>query len=176
MDENQSNINTGNNNMKWILIAVAVIVIVALAVGGFYFINSSTENITDDVASEGEDAEGEVMINENVTEESTVNEGDETGYTDGTYTAVGIYSYHSGTESIEVALTLESGVITGSSVVAQAEHPTSVRLQDDFIANYESEVVGKNIDEVKLGKISGSSLTPLGFNAAVEDIRAQAQS
>jgi hypothetical protein len=36
-------------------------------------------------------------------------------------------------------------------------------------------VVGKNIDEVNLGKVSGSSLTPIGFNNAIEDIRSQAK-
>jgi hypothetical protein len=35
-------------------------------------------------------------------------------------------------------------------------------------------VVGRNIDEVNLSKVAGSSGTPEGFNAAIQRIKAQA--
>jgi hypothetical protein len=37
-------------------------------------------------------------------------------------------------------------------------------------------VVGKNISELQLTKVSGSSLTPQGFMDALEKIKAEAQS
>jgi hypothetical protein len=35
-------------------------------------------------------------------------------------------------------------------------------------------VVGRPIDEVRVSKLAGSSETPKGFNAAIEQIREQA--
>ena len=37
-------------------------------------------------------------------------------------------------------------------------------------------VVGKNIDEVAITKVAGSSLTPKGFTDALEKIKADAKS
>lgn len=51
----------------------------------------------------------------------------------------------------------------------------SARFQDLFAQNYKPLVIGKNIDEVQLGKVSGSSLTPMGFNDALAKIKTQAQ-
>jgi hypothetical protein len=43
-------------------------------------------------------------------------------------------------------------------------------------ADYKQYVVGKKIDEVQLTKVSGSSLTPQGFNDALAKIKAEAKS
>jgi len=37
-------------------------------------------------------------------------------------------------------------------------------------------VIGKNIADVQLSRVSGSSLTPEGFNNALATIKSQAQS
>lgn len=139
--------------------------------------NSNSSNQDDAMMEDESTGEDQMMEDETKMEgdESTMEDSSEPqSYNDGSYTATGTYSYHSGTESIEVTLTLESGVITEAQVVSQAVAPTSKTMQADFIANYESEVIGKNIDEVNVGKVSGSSLTGIGFNAAVEDIKTQA--
>jgi hypothetical protein len=47
-------------------------------------------------------------------------------------------------------------------------------MQTDFAANYKTQVIGKKIEGLELSKISGSSLTPKGFNDALEKIRSQA--
>ena len=65
-------------------------------------------------------------------------------------------------------------MITGSEVEVKATRPISKTRQTDFAANYKSFVEGKNIDEVSLTKVSGSSLSPKGFNDAVEQIKEQA--
>ena len=152
-----------NKNMIMVGIAV-VIIIAAVAIGGLVL----SKNKEQAVVETPQDTTG--------TMQETSEQGAMTGnYKDGTYEAVGEYSYHSGTESIDVTVTLKGGVIENVDVVAQAKAHISKEKQEDFIANYKEQVVGKNIDEVKLGKISGSSLTPIGFNAALEEIKAQAQ-
>ena len=154
-------------NKNMIMIGVAVVVIIAaVAIGGFVLTKNKEQAVV------------ETPQDENVTGAmtETSEQGAMTGnYKDGTYEAKGIYSYHSGTESIDVTVTLANGAIEDVEVVGQAKAPISKQKQEDFIANYKEQVVGKNIDEVNLGKISGSSLTPIGFNAALEDIKAQAQ-
>ena len=51
-----------------------------------------------------------------------------------------------------------------------------MEYQDDFVGGYKSQVVGKSIAEIQLGKVSGSSLTSRGFNEALDQIRNQAKS
>lgn len=97
-------------------------------------------------------------------------------YEDGTYTVVGSYPRPNGTEEIGVELTLADNIITAVSVEVKAENPISKKMQEDFAANYKTQVVGKSLSAVKLEKVSGSSLTPKGFNDAIEKIKAQAQS
>jgi lactam utilization protein B len=65
-------------------------------------------------------------------------------YADGSYTADGDYVAPSGQESITVELTIED------------------------------DVVGKDIDELTVSRVAGSSLTSSGFNAALDDIKRQA--
>lgn len=101
--------------------------------------------------------------------------GSATGrYKSGTFTAVGNYVSPGGKEEFSVTLTLAGGIVRDTSVIVESATPTSVQFQQEFADNYEQFVVGKNIDELKLNKVAGSSLTPIGFNDAVEKIKAQA--
>jgi uncharacterized protein with FMN-binding domain len=107
----------------------------------------------------------------------TVMTGSETGiYQDGTYEVMGEYMSPGGPEQIAVKLTLSEGQIAAAEVQPQAERPNSVIFQGIFAENYQEFVLGKNIDELKLDKVAGSSLTPKGFNDALEKIKAEAQS
>lgn len=96
-------------------------------------------------------------------------------YRDGTYSAVGEYLSPSGMEQIGVQLTLAGDVVTDVTVEVRATRPESKKYQEQFNSGYKTQVVGKKISEVNLGKISGSSLTPKGFNAAIESIKATAK-
>lgn len=96
-------------------------------------------------------------------------------YKDGTYSADGQYEVHKGSEHIKITVTLKDNVITDSQFEATPAFPMSQRFMDMFSSNYKAAVIGKNINEVHLGKISGSSLTPNGFNNALEKIKAQAK-
>ena len=97
-------------------------------------------------------------------------------YKDGTYTVTGSYDSPAGMESIKVAVTLTNDIVTSATVTPLAEDRESAHYQKLFINGYSSLVVGKNISTVKLGRVSGSSLTPVGFNSALAQIEAQAKS
>ncbi len=115
------------------------------------------------------------MVNETpVNEESMMNES--SMYQDGVYEMVGEYVSPGGPETVGVTVTLANGVITDANVEVLATRPASVDKQTDFAANYKPMVIGKNIDEVMLTKVSGSSLTPKGFNDALEKIKVEAKS
>jgi hypothetical protein len=73
-----------------------------------------------------------------------------------------------------VSVTLVEGVITAVTVTPQATDPTSLDYQTRFAQAIPALVVGRNIDEVNLSKVAGSSGTPDGFNAAIQRIKAEA--
>lgn len=96
-------------------------------------------------------------------------------YKDGTYSATGTYSSPGGNEKIKIDVTVVSNVITATSAQEQATSRDGEQYQELFIANYKSLVVGKSINSVELGQVSGSSLTSNGFNDALEQIKEQAK-
>lgn len=93
-------------------------------------------------------------------------------YADGTYTATG--QYGGLPSSIGVTVTLVDDVITAVTVTPRATDPTSLDYQTRFAQAIPALVVGRNIDEVNLSKVAGSSGTPDGFNAAIQRIKAEA--
>jgi uncharacterized protein with FMN-binding domain len=93
-------------------------------------------------------------------------------YADGTYNATG--QYGGLPSSIRVSVTLVDDVITAVTVTPQATDPTSLVYQTRFAEAVPALVVGRNIDEVNLSKVAGSSGTPDGFNAAIQLIKAEA--
>ena len=95
-------------------------------------------------------------------------------YKDGTYSATGSYGSPAGTESIGVSVTLKDGIITASTVTEEANDGTSRRYQNMFISGYKTYVTGKSIVNLNLGRVSGSSLTPKGFNQALAKIKSEA--
>ncbi len=93
-------------------------------------------------------------------------------YADGVYTATGEYGGQP--SHITVKATLKDGVITAVTVTPHAYVPRSLELQRAFAAAVPKLVVGKSIDQVRVGKLAGSSGTPKGFNDAIRQIREQA--
>jgi uncharacterized protein with FMN-binding domain len=100
--------------------------------------------------------------------------GDAGAYADGTYTAEGSYNTPETTETIEVSLTLEGGVVTAVEVTGDPQAAQSQQYQGRFIGGISDEVVGKNIDEISVSRVAGSSLTSGGFNDALETIKSEA--
>lgn len=152
---NKKNLTTG-------IVIVVIIVIVTIS-ASYYQQLSSTPNIQSN-------RETPQTSEEMVAEETT------DIYKDGTYEVDGNYISPGGAEEIGVTLTLENGIVTDSIVEVRATRDISVTMQSDFAANYKEQVIGKNIDDIMLTKVSGSSLTPKGFNDAVEKIKEQAKS
>ncbi|APF33086.1 hypothetical protein MTS1_00065 [Microbacterium sp. TS-1] len=95
-------------------------------------------------------------------------------YTDGTYTAEGTYQTPEGPETITVTLTVESDAVTAVEVTGEPTRRESKQYQSQFIGGISDAVVGKSLDDVKVDRVAGSSLTSGGFNAAVEEIRTDA--
>ncbi len=95
-------------------------------------------------------------------------------FVDGDYSAAGEYQAPSGTESVEVTVTLESGVVTAVTVVGDSTDAQARGYQAQFVAGIGAIAVGKNIDELSVDKVGGSSLTGAGFNAAIEAIKVDA--
>lgn len=95
-------------------------------------------------------------------------------YADGDYAATGEYQSPGGDESIEVELSLAGNSVTAVTVTPTASEGNAERYQTQFAEGIEAEVVGKNIDELAVDRVAGSSLTSEGFNDALEQIKADA--
>jgi len=99
----------------------------------------------------------------------------ESKYKDGVYTKLGKYVSPGGPEQIEITITVKDGMIADASSVTKATLPGSIKFQDNFGGGFKELIIGKNINEVSLDKVAGSSLTPKGFNDALEQIKADAK-
>lgn len=149
-----------NGAMVW---GVVVIVIALAGFGGYKYMGKSTTVPVDNTAI---DLPIGVPDNTNSTAFS---------YKDGTYTSKGGYNSPAGAEEINVSLVLKDDVITDVTVTSLATRPESKNWQGKFISGVKSAVVGKKLTDVTLSKVSGSSLTPKGWNDAVAKIQVQAK-
>lgn len=96
-------------------------------------------------------------------------------YADGDYSAEGAYQNPGGQSTVAVDLTIADGVVSDVTVTPEATNGTSLQFQKKFAGGIADEVVGKSLDELKVSKVAGSSLTSGGFNEAIEQIKADAQ-
>jgi uncharacterized protein with FMN-binding domain len=97
----------------------------------------------------------------------------DSSYADGVYTAIGRYG--SLPSSITVTATLSDNIITAVEVTPHATDATSRDYQERFADAVPAQVVGKPIDEVRVGRLAGASGTPNGFNAAIQRIKEQSR-
>jgi hypothetical protein len=95
-------------------------------------------------------------------------------YVDGTYTADGEYLSPSGRETIGVTITLVDDVVTDAIATPAATDPQARVFQKRFSMGISAQVVGRDLADLRVSRVSGSSLTSIGFNAAVAQIRAEA--
>jgi hypothetical protein len=97
-------------------------------------------------------------------------------YKDGTYSAVGSFPVPGLTTKINVTIVVVQDVVTDSTVTIPAgTDPTSKNYDGKFIASYKPYVVGKPLISLSLSKVAASSLTPNGFNNALNQIRVSAK-
>lgn len=99
---------------------------------------------------------------------------EEPEYADGTYTATGSYESPAGPETVGVSITLADGMVSAVTVTPEATNPASQKFQTQFASGVADVVMGKPIEGLSVDTVSGSSLTPDGFNAAVAEIAADA--
>ncbi|MHA7262648.1 hypothetical protein ACX80W_05515 [Arthrobacter sp. TMN-37] len=96
-------------------------------------------------------------------------------YEDGEFTQVGSYVSPGGTEEIGVTLTLEKDVVTAVATEPMPSNPTAKLYQARFSGGIQEEIVGKKLDELKVDKVAGSSLTSGGFAEATDLIKSEAR-
>lgn len=135
-----------------------------------------------DDEGEGEDDEGGNLPAQQlpppvVTTKPTMPMGNSmmSAYKNGTYSAVGSYMSPGGYDEIGITLTLSGDIVTSVSATNMAGDGTSSRYMDRFISGFQPYVVGQNIASIYLTKVSGASLTPRGFNDALNKIKTQAK-
>lgn len=156
MEETQTEQKKNNNLMTGFII---IAIVAALSLGIFVFATKSQKQTATET-----------------TQTTTPASTKQTSYKDGTYTQDGDYVSPGGPEQLGVTITLKNDVITDANVESKATLPNSIKFQGLFISGYKPLVIGKNINEVMLTKVSGSSLAPKGFNDAIEKIKTQAKS
>jgi hypothetical protein len=147
------------------IVAVIVIVLLAAATAGVVYVLNRDQETSDTTTSQ--------------TPSTSSNETPSTGstsgtYKDGTYSATGKYISPGGDESIDVTLAVASGKVTSANATTHAATSTSSQYQSEFTGSFKDLVVGKSIDEIKLSRVAGSSLTSNGFNDALEQIKDKA--
>lgn len=96
-------------------------------------------------------------------------------YKDGTYSADGNYVSPNGTETVGVTLTVANGTVSDVQITQHPSNPNTRKFQGEFAGGIKSQIAGKSLDEIKVSKVAGSSLTSGGFNQAVEKIKSEAQ-
>lgn len=126
---------------------------------------------TGDDAMSGQNVPAEPGDNPTVTPETT------TLYNDGSYNIATAYTVpNRANHTVAVAFTVANDSITGAKIVFGGDDvPTSKGYQAKFVAAYESEVIGKKLDDVKLSRVGGASLTSNAFNDAVAKLKVAAQ-
>lgn len=158
-------------NNKKTIISVAAVIAVAAAIFGIATAHkpSFVPQATPDTTAGEENTTVTPVADKPSTTPST------SKYKDGTYSAVGSYRSPGGPDEIGVNVTLKDDIITTVSITPMPHDPTSKEYQAKFASGYQSLVLGKDISSVKLSAVSGSSLTPIGFNDAITKIKAQAK-
>ena len=147
--------------------AAASVLLLTAACGSSDDSGASTSSATSDAPAATTDAPTE--------DTPDIGEADAGAYADGDYSAEGSYSNPGGESTVKVDLTISDGTISDVTVTPEAKNGTSKQYQEKFAGGVSGEVVGKSLDDVKVSKVAGSSLTSGGFNKAIEQIKSDAK-
>lgn len=164
-----------NGNKTKIIVTVAVLLVAVLLVVGIKAFAGKTDGMSANSTTQqnsGATASGSSSSQS----ASTSTDPAGTTYKDGTYDATGTYTTPESQEEIKVSLTVKDGAVTDANVSFDPKKSESRQWQQRFASGYKQEVVGKPLSSLSLSRVSGSSLTPMGFNDAVDTIRQQAKS
>lgn len=96
-------------------------------------------------------------------------------YRDGLYEGSGKYEVPGGdVDTIKVFVEIEDNIVLSVDTEVGDVSGTSLSYYNLFKEGITGEVVGKNIADLSVGNINGASLTPIGFNRALDRIRSVA--
>ncbi len=165
MEEAQPEVK--NSSMSKTLIGVVIVIVIVLAAGAYEFTKTKSADTM---------MPSPTTSQMTSTPTSAAMKAQNSTYKDGTYTSIGNYMSPGGEEQVGVVLTLKGGKIADITFTPKATRPNSVKFQGLFASGYKPLVLGKSIDDVQLDEVSGSSLTPKGFNDAIAKIKEQAKS
>ena len=150
------------------IIGIIVVVLLVVAATAVIIVSNNTKTTTTSDAT--------ASISPSTSPSASSATASTSSVKDGMYSASGSYQTPGGQESIGVKVTLAGGVITDATVTQNASGGEAEEYQSKFLSGYKSQVVGKKISDVSLTRVAGSSLTPIGFNNAIDSIESQAQS
>ncbi len=154
--------------------AIIIAIVAALALAGAYFFMGNTPAPQAQEPAPTPLPEAQPTPTPATTTGTTTLPTSTSSYKDGSYSQTGEYRSPAGSESITASVTLKDGVITDATFTGTATHAASKRWQGAFNDGVKAAVVGKNIDEVSLSVVNGSSLTPKGYMDALAKIKTEA--
>lgn len=96
-----------------------------------------------------------------------------TKYRDGTYSATGSYRAPDGTQQLGIRLTIKNDTVAAASGTNEAQGRESAVFEDEFISDFESQVVGMKVDSVSV--FTRATLTVAGFDNALAQIESHAK-
>lgn len=178
MEENnstQESVKKSGVNPAIPLALIGLIIIIAVGIFAYQGQQGQQGQQAKNVGTASEQAVSPTTVSGQTNDQAPTSVTAENEYQDGVYTAEGDYTSPGGAENIGVTLTLKNGVIEDAEIETMGNRPNTVKFQEIFKENFKQFVVGKNIDEVKLDKVAGSSLSPKGFNDALEKIKSGAK-
>lgn len=159
------------------MISLIVIIAIALIAGITYVVTQGNDTVSV-VQTKSASTTGatDTTDSTNTTTSDATSTTSSSTYNDGSYTATASFDTPGGPESVTVTVTLVDDIVKNVSTTGSATHGDSAQYQSVFLANYESYVSGKSIDDISLSRVAGASLTSDGFNSAIAEIKRDALS
>ena len=148
--------------------AIIVVVLIGVAIAAAITVNKDSAN---------KETTNPAPSTQNTPTESTPSQSPDSStssYKNGTYVATGSYSTPGGRESIELTVQISNDIVTATNLKQNAMTSEAKEYQQRFASGYKDLIVGKDINEVSLSRVAGSSLTSNGFNTALEQIKTDA--
>lgn len=138
----------------------------------------ATESETDDDSDDDNEDSIATSTDTTVTPTNDESETDSTeaGGVSGVFTGEASYSTGRAIHELVVTLTLENDIVVATDMLYDGDGEPATPMLTSFNDAYETEVIGKDIDDIELSRVGGASWTSDAFNEAVAEIKASARS
>lgn len=169
-----------SDSIKQIL---AISLLSVLLMAGCGNANTTSTNSENKTAVETNSSSQENSANTTSNSTSAVNTNSENesedvrvSYKDGTYEGEGSYMSPAGKELVKVSMVVEGGMVKSMDLNVDTENKTSEKYKGLFKAGISELIMGKPLEEIEgFSQVNGSSLTPKGFQQAIETIKSEAK-